>query len=227
MDLLLEAAVRGTVVDAEGDPVRGAEAPGETVASSPVACQLASRRAASGRARWASPSACARPTASGTASATNAAWAAGCPLMAVVAQLARPDLPDIRLCRHPPRAELRPAHHPLAGRPPLPRCFAKSGRVAPAARWDGDTLVVVTAGFNGAWTIQSTAPNARYVEPPRRSRPPALRVHGRTTPSRSPGPGLRERMPRRQLQHAPHRPVAPALRTPLGGDGPAARASYL
>lgn len=30
--------------------------------------------------------------------------------------------------------------------------------------WEDDTLVVETANFNGAWTLQGSGPNARYIE---------------------------------------------------------------
>ena len=36
-------------------------------------------------------------------------------------------------------------------------------------RWEGDTLVVETLGFNGKWTLRGAGPNVRYVERIRRS----------------------------------------------------------
>ena len=41
-------------------------------------------------------------------------------------------------------------------------------------RWEGDTLVVETAGFNGQWTLQGAGANVRYVERFRRLSPDAL-----------------------------------------------------
>ena len=69
--------------------------------------------------------------------------------------------PDHVAILHEQNSDLRII--PLDGRPPLPaglRQWQGSSR----GRWEGDTLVVETAGFNGAWTIQGAGPNARYVE---------------------------------------------------------------
>ena len=69
--------------------------------------------------------------------------------------------PDYVAILHEQNSDLRII--PLDGRPPRTpglRQWQGSSR----GRWEGDTLVVETAGFNGAWTIQGTGPNARYVE---------------------------------------------------------------
>ncbi len=69
--------------------------------------------------------------------------------------------PDYVAILHEQNSDLRII--PLDGRPPLPariRQWQGSSR----GRWEGDTLVVETAGFNGEWTIRGTGPNARYVE---------------------------------------------------------------
>ena len=69
--------------------------------------------------------------------------------------------PDYVAILHEQNSDLRII--PLDGRPTLPaelRQWQGSSR----GRWEGETLVVETAGFNGAWTIQGTGPNARYVE---------------------------------------------------------------
>ena len=52
---------------------------------------------------------------------------------------------------------------PLDGRPPLDGTI-RQWQGSSRGRWEGDTLVVETRGFNGAWTIQGSGPNARYVE---------------------------------------------------------------
>ena len=52
---------------------------------------------------------------------------------------------------------------PLDGRP-QPAARIRQWQGSSRGRWEGDTLVIETAGFNGAWTIQGTGPNARYVE---------------------------------------------------------------
>ena len=52
---------------------------------------------------------------------------------------------------------------PLDGRPPLAAAI-RQWQGSSRGRWEGDTLIVETAGFNGAWTIQGTGPNTSYVE---------------------------------------------------------------
>ena len=52
---------------------------------------------------------------------------------------------------------------PLDGRPP-PGAAIRQWQGSSRGRWEGDTLVVETAGFNGAWTIQGAGPDAHYVE---------------------------------------------------------------
>jgi hypothetical protein len=52
---------------------------------------------------------------------------------------------------------------PLDGRP-APAAAIRQWQGSSRGRWEGDTLVVETAGFNGAWTIQGTGPEAHYVE---------------------------------------------------------------
>ena len=52
---------------------------------------------------------------------------------------------------------------PLDRRPP-PAAPIRQWQGSSRGRWEGDTLVVETAGFNGAWTIQGSGPNAGYVE---------------------------------------------------------------
>ncbi len=69
--------------------------------------------------------------------------------------------PDYVAILHEQNSDLRII--PLDGRPPLDgtvRQWQGSSR----GRWEGDTLVVETGGFNGAWTIQGSGANARYVE---------------------------------------------------------------
>ncbi|MYD85102.1 MAG: hypothetical protein F4137_24155 [Acidobacteria bacterium] len=69
--------------------------------------------------------------------------------------------PDYVAILHEQNSDLRII--PLDGRPPLEGTI-RQWQGSSRARWEGDTLVVETAGFNGAWTIQGSGPNARYVE---------------------------------------------------------------
>ncbi len=74
--------------------------------------------------------------------------------------------PDYVAILHEQNSDLRII--PLDGRkaPPAPiRQWQGTSR----GRWEGDTLVVETAGFNGKWTLRGAGPNARYVERFRRS----------------------------------------------------------
>ena len=69
--------------------------------------------------------------------------------------------PDHVAILHEQNSDLRII--PLDGRPRLPariRQWQGNSR----GRWEGDTLVVETVGFNGEWTIRGTGSNARYVE---------------------------------------------------------------
>ena len=69
--------------------------------------------------------------------------------------------PDYVAILHEQNSDLRII--PVDGRPP-PAAPIRQWQGSSRARWEGDTLVIETAGFNGAWTIQGTGPNARYVE---------------------------------------------------------------
>ena len=69
--------------------------------------------------------------------------------------------PDYVAILHEQNSDLRVI--PLDGRPPLP-ASVRQWQGSSRGRWEGDTLVVETTGFNGAWTIQGSGPNARYVE---------------------------------------------------------------
>ena len=85
------------------------------------------------------------------------------PLMAVspnrLAQIFQ--TPDHVAILHEQNSDLRII--PLDGRPPLP-ARVRQWQGSSRGRWEGGTLVVETAGFNGAWTIRGAGPNARYVE---------------------------------------------------------------
>ena len=85
------------------------------------------------------------------------------PLMAVspnrLAQIFQ--TPGLVAILHEQNSDLRII--PLDGRPPLP-AGVRQWQGTSRGRWEGDTLVVETSGFNGAWTIQGAGPNARYVE---------------------------------------------------------------
>ena len=85
------------------------------------------------------------------------------PLMAVspnrLAQIFQ--TPDYVAILHEQNSDLRII--PLDGRPP-PTAPIRQWQGNSRGRWEGDTLVVETAGFNGAWTIQGAGPDARYVE---------------------------------------------------------------
>ena len=94
--------------------------------------------------------------------------------------------PDHVAILHEQNSDLRII--PLDGRPP-PTAPIRQWQGSSRARWDGDTLVVETGGFNGAWTIQGTGPNARYVERIRLAGPDTLHYEfTATTPTRSPPP---------------------------------------
>ena len=69
--------------------------------------------------------------------------------------------PDYVAILHEQNSDLRVI--PLDGRPP-PGAPIRQWQGSSRGRWEGDTLVVETAGFNGAWTIQGSGPDARYVE---------------------------------------------------------------
>ena len=85
------------------------------------------------------------------------------PLMAVspnrLAQIFQ--TPDYVAILHEQNSDLRII--PLDGRPP-PAAAIRQWQGSSRGRWEGDTLVVETAGFNGAWTIQGAGPDAHYVE---------------------------------------------------------------
>jgi hypothetical protein len=69
--------------------------------------------------------------------------------------------PDHVAILHEQNSDLRII--PLAGRPQLP-AGVRQWQGSSRGRWEGDTLVVETIGFNGAWTIAGAGPDARYVE---------------------------------------------------------------
>ena len=79
--------------------------------------------------------------------------------------------PDYVAILHEQNSDLRII--PLDGRPQLP-AGVRQWQGSSRGRWEGDTLVVETAGFNGVWTIQGTGPNARYVERIRLAGPDTL-----------------------------------------------------
>ena len=85
------------------------------------------------------------------------------PLMAVspnrLAQIFQ--TPDYVAILHEQNSDLRII--PLDGRPTLP-AGVRQWQGSSRGRWEGDTLVVETAGFSGGWTIQGTGRHARYVE---------------------------------------------------------------
>ena len=95
------------------------------------------------------------------------------PLLAVspnrIAQIFQ--TPDYVAILHEQNSDLRLI--PLDGRPPL-TAPVRQWQGSSRGRWEGDTLVVETASFNGAWTIQGSGPNARYVERIRFAGPSAL-----------------------------------------------------
>ena len=69
--------------------------------------------------------------------------------------------PDHLVILHEQNSDVRVI--PIAGPPPIAdgiRQWQGSSR----ARWEGDTLVVEVANFNGAWTLRGTGPNMRVVE---------------------------------------------------------------
>ena len=69
--------------------------------------------------------------------------------------------PDYVVILHEQNSDLRIV--PLDGLP-SPDARIRQWQGASRGRWEDDTLVVETAGFNGAWTFQGAGPNARYVE---------------------------------------------------------------
>ncbi len=69
--------------------------------------------------------------------------------------------PDHVAILHEQNSDLRII--PLDGRPQLP-AGVRQWQGSSRGRWEGDTLVVETIGFNGAWTIAGAGPSARYVE---------------------------------------------------------------
>ena len=146
-----------------------------------------------------------------------------------LAEPARADFPDAGLRGHPARAELRPAHHParrpaaarghdppVAGQLPRPM-----GRRHARRR---DRRLQRRVDHPG----QRTERALRRAHPVLRRRHPALRVHGgRPRLVRRPldgdvpdharhRAGVRERLPRGELQHAAH----PARRARPGGRRP-------
>ena len=74
--------------------------------------------------------------------------------------------PDHVVILHEQNSDLRII--PLDGRP-RPAEPIRQWQGTSRGRWEGDTLVVETAGFNGKWTLRGTGANARYVERFRRS----------------------------------------------------------
>ena len=132
--------------------------------------------------------------------------------------------PDYVAILHEQNSDLRIV--PLDGRP-APPASIRQWQGSSRARWKGDTLVVETGGFNGRVDHpgQRTRRALRRAHPVRRRRHPALRVHGaRPRLVRRPldgdvpdharhRPGVRERLPRGELQHAAH----PARRARPGG----------
>ena len=69
--------------------------------------------------------------------------------------------PDYVAILHEQNSDLRII--PLDGRSQLP-AGVRQWQGSSRGRWEGDTLVVETIGFNGVWTIAGSGPNARYVE---------------------------------------------------------------
>ena len=69
--------------------------------------------------------------------------------------------PDHVAILHEQNSDLRII--PLDGRP-APPARIRQWQGSSRGHWDGDTLVVETAGFSGGWTIQGSGRNARYVE---------------------------------------------------------------
>ena len=95
------------------------------------------------------------------------------PLMAVspnrLAQIFQ--TPDYVAILHEQNSDLRII--PLDGRR-RPAAPVRQWQGASRGRWEGDTLVVETVGFNGKWTLRGAGPNVRYVERFRRAGAHAL-----------------------------------------------------
>ncbi|MCY4074424.1 MAG: hypothetical protein OXH04_03220 [Acidobacteria bacterium] len=95
------------------------------------------------------------------------------PLMAVspnrLAQIFQ--TPDYVAILHEQNSDLRII--PLDGRN-RPAGVVRQWQGTSRGRWEGDTLVVETVGFNGKWTLRGAGPDVRYVERFRRAGERAL-----------------------------------------------------
>ena len=95
------------------------------------------------------------------------------PLMAVspnrLAQIFQ--TPDYVAILHEQNSDLRII--PLDGRR-TPAEAIRQWQGTSRGRWESDTLVVETIGFNGKWTLRGAGPNVRYVERIRRAGAEAL-----------------------------------------------------
>ena len=74
--------------------------------------------------------------------------------------------PDYVAILHEQNSDLRLI--PLDGRR-RPAEAVRQWQGTSRGRWEGDTLVVETIGFNGKWTLRGAGPNVRYVERFRRA----------------------------------------------------------